>query len=139
MRFVHVFKEKSAKIFDKNFRFTITTNGLGLDDEKIDFLNREMSNIVMSLDGRKSVNDYMRVTSSGCGTYDAVLENFLKIAKNRKNKDYYIRGTFTKKNLDFTKDVVHLYNLGFKKISLEPAPGASEKLCCSHVQKHTES
>ena len=115
------YAKKSAKIFDKNFRFTITTNGLGLDDEKVNFLNKEMSNIVMSLDGRKSVNDYMRVTSSGYGTYDAVLENFLKIAKNRKNKDYYIRGTFTKKNLDFTKDVVHLYNLGFKKISLEPA------------------
>lgn len=115
------YAKKSAKIFDKNFRFTITTNGLGLDDEKINFLNKEMSNIVMSLDGRKSVNDYMRVTSSGYGTYDAVLENFLKIAKNRKNKDYYIRGTFTKKNLDFTKDVVHLYNLGFKRISLEPA------------------
>ncbi|MBR0183898.1 MAG: thioether cross-link-forming SCIFF peptide maturase [Clostridia bacterium] len=115
------YAKKSAKIFDKNFRFTITTNGLGLDDEKIDFLNSEMSNIVMSLDGRKNINDSMRITAGGSGCYDIVVENFKKIIKKRGKKDYYIRGTFTKKNLDFTQDVIALYNLGFKKISLEPA------------------
>lgn len=115
------YAKKNAKIFDKNFRFTITTNGLGLDDEKIDFLNSEMSNIVMSLDGRKNINDSMRITSGGSGCYDIVVENFKKIIKKRGKKDYYIRGTFTKKNLDFTQDVIVLYNLGFKKISLEPA------------------
>ncbi|MBO6126906.1 MAG: thioether cross-link-forming SCIFF peptide maturase [Clostridia bacterium] len=111
----------NAKIFDKNFRFTITTNGLGLDDEKIDFLNQEMSNIVMSLDGRKNINDSMRITANGLGCYDIIVNNFKKIVKKRGKKDYYIRGTFTKKNLDFTQDVIALYNLGFKKISLEPA------------------
>ncbi len=114
------YARKMEKIHDKNFRFTVTTNGLGLDDDKIDFLNSEMSNIVMSLDGRKEVNDFMRVTSSGSGCYDIIIENFLKIVKKRGNKDYYIRGTYTNRNVDFAKDVIHLYNLGFKKISLEP-------------------
>ena len=115
------YSKKLSKIYDKNFRFTVTTNGLGLNDEKIDYLNREMNNIVMSLDGRKEINDYMRITSSGHGSYDSIIENFKKIVKGRGSKDYYIRGTYTRKNLDFTNDVIHLYNLGFKKISLEPA------------------
>ena len=114
------YARKIGEIHNKNFRFTMTTNGLGLDDDKIDFLNSEMSNIVMSLDGRKDINDFMRVTNSGLGCYDVIVKNFQKIVKKRGNKDYYIRGTYTKRNLDFSKDVIHLYNLGFKKISLEP-------------------
>lgn len=115
------YAKNKAKIFNKNFRFTITLNGLGLDDDKINFLNEEMSNIVMSLDGRRHINDYMRVTKAGIGTYDLVIDSFRKIVKSRGKKDYYIRGTYTKRNLDFSKDVIHIYNLGFKKISLEPA------------------
>lgn len=114
------YARKVGEIHNKNFRFTMTTNGLALDDDKIDFLNSEMSNIVMSLDGRKKINDFMRVTNSESGCYDAIVKNFQKIVKKRGNKDYYIRGTYTKRNLDFSKDVIHLYNLGFKKISLEP-------------------
>ena len=114
------YAKKISKIHNKNFRFTITTNGLGLDDEKIDYLNEEMSNIVMSLDGRREINDYMRVTNAGYGSYYAIIDNFKKLVQKRGKKDYYIRGTYTKRNLDFTKDVIHIYNLGFKKISLEP-------------------
>ena len=121
MRKTIEYARENSKIFGKNFRFTVTTNGLGLDDEKINFLNKEMSNIVMSLDGRKEINDYMRKTSSGSGCYDTVVSNFKKIVNGRGKKDYYIRGTFTKRNLDFTRDIVALYDLGFKKLSLEPA------------------
>ena len=107
---------------DKNFRFTITTNGLLLDDGKTDFINREMSNVVLSLDGRKSVNDSMRPTSSGCGSYDLIVPKFQKlIAKRRKiGKDYYIRGTFTAENLDFANDVEAIAALGFDQLSVEP-------------------
>lgn len=106
--------------YNKQFRFTITTNGILLNDENIDFINREMSNVVLSLDGRKEINDRLRTTVGGHGSYDSIIPKYQKLIKNRGDKEYYIRGTFTKYNLDFTKDVLHIYNLGFNKISVEP-------------------
>ena len=105
---------------NKNFRFTVTTNGLLLTDEVIDFINKEMSNVVLSLDGRKEINDFCRKTNSGTGSYDIIVPKFQKLVNNRKDKDYYVRGTFTRKNLDFSKDVMHLNDLGFEQISVEP-------------------
>lgn len=105
----------------KNFRFTITTNGILLNDENIDFINKEMSNCILSLDGRKEVNDRFRVRVNGSGSYDAIVPKFQKLVQRRpKDKDYYVRGTFSKYNLDFTKDVQHMLDLGFRKISVEP-------------------
>ena len=106
--------------FDKKFRFTITTNGLLLDDDKIDFINKEMSNVVLSVDGRKSVNDYMRKRVDGSGCYDKIMPAFKKLVSLRGDKEYYVRGTFTKNNLDFADDVFDLYNNGFDQISVEP-------------------
>ncbi len=108
------------KKFNKNFRFTITTNGLLLDDEKIDYINREMNNAVLSLDGRKEVNDRLRVTPNGKGCYDIIVPKYQKLVAGRGDKDYYIRGTFTKYNLDFTEDVLHFRELGFGQLSIEP-------------------
>ena len=110
-------REKEA---NKNFRFTITTNGLLLDEDKRAFINEHMHNVVISLDGRKDVNDSVRKRVDGTGSYDRVLPNALKIAEERKNKEYYVRGTFTRKNLDFSNDVLHLSDLGFDQISIEP-------------------
>ncbi len=114
----------------KNFRFTITTNGLLLDDEKIDYINREMSNCVLSLDGRREVNDRVRVTPNGKGCYDALVPKFQKLVKGRTNPgrtDYYVRGTFTKYNLDFAEDVLHIASLGFPQLSVEPVTAPSEE------------
>ena len=104
----------------KNFRFTITTNGLLLTDDKIDFINREMSNVVLSLDGRKEVNDRLRVKVDGTGCYDRIVPAYQKLVSTRGDKDYYARGTFTKYNLDFTNDVLHMAKLGFDQLSIEP-------------------
>lgn len=104
----------------KNIRFTMTTNGTHLTDENIDFLNEHMDNIVMSLDGRKEVNDHMRPTRAGQGTFDKIVPNFQKVIEGRGDQDYYIRGTFTSNNLDFGKDVLEFHKLGFKKTSIEP-------------------
>lgn len=107
----------------KNFRFTITTNGMLLDDEKIDYINREMSNCVLSLDGRKEVNDNIRLTPNGKGSYDIIVPKFQKLVASRTKEgrtDHYIRGTFTKYNLDFTNDLLHMSELGFKQLSVEP-------------------
>ena len=105
----------------KKFRFTITTNGMLMDDDAIDFINKEMYNVVLSIDGRKEVNDRMRKRVSGTGSYDRIVPNFKKLVENRsKDKDYYVRGTYTKYNLDFSNDVTHLYDLGFDEISVEP-------------------
>lgn len=112
---------------DKCFRFTITTNGVLLNDETIDYINTEMSNIVLSLDGRESVNDAMRKTVNGKGSYDVIVPKFQKLIQQReKGKDYYVRGTFTRDNLDFAKDVLHLADLGFYHVSVEPASGPEE-------------
>lgn len=113
--------------FNKKFRFTITTNGLLLDDEKIEFINREMSNVVLSIDGRKSVNDYFRVLPNGQGCYDMILPKYKKLVEGRGDKEYYVRGTFTNKNLDFSNDVFALYEAGFDQISIEPVVGEGDE------------
>lgn len=105
---------------EKRFRFTLTTNGVLLDEEKMDFADREMSNVVLSLDGRPEVHDKMRPFPNGAGSYGLVLPKFLEFAKRRGDKDHYVRGTFTRHNLDFSKDVLHMADLGFKHISMEP-------------------
>ena len=113
---------------NKRFRFTITTNGVLLNDEIMDFCNREMSNVVMSLDGRKEVNDYMRPTRNGHGSsYEITVPKFQKFAKSRAGKDYYVRGTFTRNNLDFSEDVKHFADLGFDQMSIEPVVGAEDE------------
>ncbi len=104
----------------KRFRFTITTNGVLLDDDKIAYINENMENIVLSIDGRKKINDKMRYTINGEGTYDIILPKFKKMVDARGEKSYYVRGTFTKHNLDFAEDVLHLADLGFKHTSVEP-------------------
>lgn len=110
-------KEKEV---DKNFRFTITTNGMLLTDDKIDFINKEMSNVVLSIDGRKEVNDYFRPRVDGSGSYDSIVPKYKKLVDKRGHDQYYVRGTFTHKNLDFADDVFHLNDLGFDQISVEP-------------------
>ena len=106
--------------FNKNFRFTLTTNALGLNDEKIEFINKVMKNVVLSIDGRKETNDNMRMRLDNTGSYDAILPKIQRLVKARNGKDYYVRGTFTRENLDFSNDVFHLADLGFKQISVEP-------------------
>lgn len=113
--------------YGKKFRFTITTNGLLLDDEKIDFINKEMSNVVLSIDGRKEINDYFRVLPNGTGCYDIILPKYKKLVEGRGDKEYYVRGTFTKKNPDFSDDVFALYEAGFDQISIEPVVGESDE------------
>lgn len=108
------------KKHNKKFRFTITTNGLLLDRDKMDFINEHMSNVVLSLDGRKEVNDNMRKTVNGEGSFDIIVPKFIEMVNLRGDKDYYVRGTFTSENLDFSKDVKEFYDLGFKSISIEP-------------------
>lgn len=108
------------KAHGKNFRFTITTNGVLLDDEKIDFINREMSNVVLSLDGRRETTDRIRKTLNGKSAYDVIVPKFQKLVQNRGDKDYYVRATFTKYNMDFTDDVLHMRDLGFEQLSAEP-------------------
>ena len=105
---------------NKNFRFTLTTNGMLIDDDVIDFANREMSNVVLSLDGRKEINDLTRVDYAGIGSYDRIVPKFQKMVASRGGKDYYMRGTFTHANPDFTKDVFHMADLGFTELSMEP-------------------
>jgi uncharacterized protein len=108
------------KEHNKNFRFTLTTNGILIDDEVIDFLNREMSNVVLSLDGRKEVNDHFRRDYAGNGSYDKIVPKFQKLVEAREGKNYYVRGTFTHNNVDFTNDLFHMADLGFTELSMEP-------------------
>ncbi len=112
-------REKSAKD-GKKFLFTTTTNALLLDDDAIDFFNREMENVVLSVDGRKEVHDAIRKTVNGRGSFDLIIDKIKKFVKSRGNKSYYVRGTFTAKNLDFSKDVIFLAENGFDSISMEP-------------------
>ena len=113
---------------NKKFRFTITTNGLLLDDDKIDYINANMDNVVLSLDGRPEVNDAMRKTVAGTGSYDIIVPKFKKLVEKRDPAlDYYARGTFTGKNLDFAEDVVHIADAGFDRLSVEPV--AAEDGC----------
>ncbi|MCD8239640.1 MAG: thioether cross-link-forming SCIFF peptide maturase [Clostridiales bacterium] len=108
------------KEHNKNFRFTLTTNGILLNDEICEFLNKEMYNVVLSIDGRKEVNDKMRKTVNGGGTYDIILPKFKKAADSRGQENYYLRGTYTHYNTDFVKDILHLADMGFKQLSMEP-------------------
>lgn len=106
---------------NKKFRFTLTTNGILLNDEIMEFANKEMGNVVLSCDGRKEINDMMRpVRSSGRSSYDIIMPKFKKLAESRNQMNYYIRGTFTHYNLDFAKDVLHFADEGFEQISVEP-------------------
>lgn len=111
---------QQEKIHNKNFRFTLTTNGLLINDDVIDFCNKEMGNVVLSLDGRKKTNDLMRVSPNGTGSYDLIVDKFKRLANSRNQKDYYMRGTYTHNNLDFAQDILHMADLGFKELSIEP-------------------
>lgn len=106
--------------YHKKFRFTLTTNGVLLNDEILEFANKEMANIVLSIDGRKEVHDHMRPHRGGQGSYDEIVPKYIKVAESRNQMNYYVRGTFTHHNLDFSRDVLHLADLGFKQISVEP-------------------
>lgn len=114
------YARKIEKEKNKNFRFTLTTNGLLLTDEIIEYLNKEMHNVVLSLDGRKEVNDRLRVRVDGTGCYDAIVPKYQKLVATRDGKDYYVRGTFTTHNLDFAEDALHIADLGFNQLSIEP-------------------
>lgn len=111
---------EEEKKYDKHFRFTITTNGVLLDDEIQDFINENMDNVVLSIDGRKEINDEMRPTTNGKGSYDMIVPKFKELIDKRGDKDYFIRGTFTNENLDFSEDLEDFYSHGFKKTSIEP-------------------
>ena len=115
------------KEHNKKFRFTLTTNGVLLNDEIMEFCNREMSNVVLSLDGRPEVNDRMRPFRNGKGSYELIVPKFQKFAKSRGEKDYFVRGTFTRNNLDFGNDVLHYADLGFETLSMEPVVAAPEE------------
>ena len=114
------------KIYNKNFRFTLTTNGMLIDDDVIEFANKEMSNVVLSLDGRKEIHDLTRVDYTGNGSYEKIVPKFKKMIDARGGQGYYMRGTFTHANPDFTKDVFHMADLGFTELSMEPVVGAAD-------------
>lgn len=120
-------KEQAQKA-GKIFKFTCTTNGLLLDREKSDYLNEEMDNVVLSLDGRREVNDFARPCPNGRGSFDLIVDNFRYFRSIRGNKSYFLRGTFTHFNTDFAKDVLFMRELGFEQLSVEPAvlPRGSE-------------
>lgn len=105
---------------NKNFRFTLTTNGMLVDDDVIEFANKECHNVVLSLDGRKEVHDRLRKTVSGKGSYDIIVPKFQEFVKKRGNRGYYVRGTYTHNNTDFTNDIFHMADLGFTELSMEP-------------------
>jgi len=107
-------------LFHKRFRFTLTTNGMLIDDDVIDFANREMSNVVLSLDGRKEIHDRCRVDCAGNGSWERIVPRFQKLVAARGNKNYYMRGTFTHANPDFLKDIDAMLDLGFTELSMEP-------------------
>lgn len=115
------------KEYNKKFRFTVTTNGVLLNDEIMDFCNKEMGNVVLSLDGRKETHDRLRITRKNTGSYDLIIDKFKKFAETRNQKDYYMRGTYTHYNTDFSKDVIHMADLGFKELSIEPVVCAPEE------------
>lgn len=117
---------EQEKLHNKKFRFTLTTNGVLLNEDIMEFANREMSNVVLSIDGRKEVNDKMRPFPNGTGSYDLIVPKFLELAGRRNQENYYVRGTYTHHNLDFSKDVLHLADLGFRQISVEPVVAPPE-------------
>ncbi len=115
------------KEHDKKFRFTLTTNGMLLNDEILEFANKEMANLVLSIDGRKEVHDRMRPRRGGQGSYDEIVPKFIKAANSRNQMNYYVRGTYTHYNTDFAEDVKHLAELGFEQISVEPVVAPPDK------------
>ena len=121
------YAREQEKLYNKNFRFTLTTNGLLIDDDVIAFVNKEMSNVVLSLDGRKEVHDSLRKTISEQGSYDIIIPKFKKLVEARGGKNYYIRGTFTHNNIDFLKDILHMADLGFTELSMEPVVCAPDE------------
>ena len=118
---------KKAEQRNKNMRFTITTNGTLLNEENMDYINQNMENIVLSIDGNKETNDRMRYTVNNTGTYDLILPKIKRMAEKRGDKPYYVRGTFTKFNIDFAKDVIHLAEQGFRNVSVEPVVAPKEE------------
>ncbi len=132
-------REKEA---GKNFRFTLTTNAVLLNEENKKYINENMHNVVLSIDGRKETNDRMRPRVDGSGTYDSIISKIKDMAESRNQDNYYVRGTFTRENLDFSKDVIHLANEGFKQISVEPVVAAKgsgydireEDLCALFIE-----
>lgn len=115
------YAKKEEKKYNKNIRFTMTTNATLLNDEIMDYLDKNMGNIILSFDGRKEVNDKVRVRADGTGSHDAILKNIKKmVARRDKSKQYYVRGTFTRNNTDFFEDVKYIADMGFKEISIEP-------------------
>lgn len=122
------YAKSEGKKHGKNFRLTITTNGILLNDEIKDYINENMSNVVLSIDGEKETNDKMRCRVDGSGSYDTIVPKFKDLAESRNQDNYYVRGTFTAHNVDFAKDVIHLADLGFKQTSVEPvvAPYSEE-------------
>lgn len=114
------YAREEEKKHNKNFRFTLTTNGILIDEEVMDFCNREIHNVVLSLDGRKEIHDKLRRTFADQGSYDTIVPKFQKFVASRQGKGYYIRGTFTHNNVDFTKDLFHMADLGFRELSMEP-------------------
>ncbi len=129
------------KPHNKRFRFTLTTNGVLLDQEVLDFANKEMSNVVLSIDGRKEVHDKMRPARNGKGSYDLILPKFKEAAESRNQMNYYVRGTFTRNNLDFSKDVLKLADEGFQQISVEPVVAEPERdyaICEEDIPKLLE-
>lgn len=118
---------EQEKLHDKNFRFTLTTNGVLLNDDVMDFVNKEMANVVLSTDGRPEVHDRMRPFRNGKGSYDLVMPKFLKLANSREQQRYYVRGTFTHYNKDFAADVLSLADYGFEQISVEPVVASPDE------------
>ena len=114
------YAKEQGRLHGKNFRFTITTNGILLNDDVKAYVNENMSNVVLSLDGTKETNDNMRYRVDGSGSYDAIVPKFIDLAQSRNQDNYYVRGTFTAYNKEFSKDVLHMADLGFKQTSVEP-------------------
>ena len=123
---VVAYAREQEKLHNKNFRFTLTTNGMLIDDEVIEFANKEMHNVVLSLDGRREVHDHLRKDYAGNGSYDRIVPKFQEFVKKRGDKNYYMRGTFTHNNVDFTNDLFHMADLGFTELSMEPVVCAPE-------------
>ena len=135
-RLVEYAREVEKK-YNKNFRFTLTTNGVLIDDDVIDFANREMSNVVLSLDGRREIHDRFRVDYAGNGSFDKIVPKFQKLVEARGGKNYYMRGTFTHSNPDFLEDIKVMLDLGFNELSMEPvvcAPGDEAELTPSDME-----
>ncbi len=131
------YAREMEKTCGKHFRFTLTTNGMLIDDDVIDFANRECSNVVLSLDGRKEIHDALRVDYAGRGSYDVIVPKFRRLVEKRGGKNYYMRGTFTHANPDFTNDLFHMADLGFTELSMEPvvcAPGDSAALTDEDIE-----